>query len=61
MAVKCVITAAGVVRNCKVLKGLPFMDAAVVHTLQSRRYSPALLQGKPVDVEFVFNISLGLP
>ena len=33
----------------------------MVQTLQSRRYSPALLQGKPVDVEFVFNISLGLP
>ena len=61
MSVSCVITTAGVVRNCKVLKGLPFMDAAVVQTLQSRRYSPALLQGKPVDVEFVFNISLGLP
>ena len=61
MAVKCVITVTGVVRGCKVLKGLPFMDVAVMQTLQSRRYSPALLQGKAVDVEYVFNISLGLP
>lgn len=61
MAVKCVITVAGTVKSCRVLKGLPYMDQAVVEALQSRKYRPAVAQGKPVDVEYTFNISLGLP
>jgi hypothetical protein len=37
------------------------MDAAVISTLESRRYSPALLNGQPVEVIYTFKINLRLP
>ena len=61
MQVRCVITADGQVRSCKVLKGLPFMNGAVVGALERRKYRPALAQGNPVDVYYTFNIRLKLP
>jgi TonB family protein len=61
MQVRCVVTADGQVRSCRVLKGLPFMNGAVVGALQRRKYRPALAQGKPVDVYYTFNIRLKLP
>ena len=44
MQVRCVITADGQVRSCKVLKGLPFMNGAIVGALERRKYQPALAQ-----------------
>ena len=61
MQVRCVVTADGQVRACKVLKGLPFMNAPVIGALQRRRYKPAAAQGKPVDVYYTFSIRLKLP
>jgi TonB family protein len=61
MEVRCVVTAHGQVRTCKIVKGVPFMNAAVVGALEKRRYEPALAQGKPVDVYYTFNIRLKLP
>ena len=61
MQVRCVVTVAGQVRNCRVIKGLPYMDSAVVSALQARRYRPATSQGKAVDVFYTFTIRLKLP
>ena len=61
MQVRCVIAADGRVRSCKVLKGLPFMNGAVVGALERRKYRPAFAQGKPVDIYYTFNIRLKLP
>ncbi|MFL5312442.1 MAG: TonB family protein, partial [Myxococcales bacterium] len=61
MTVRCVVAHDGSVRNCRVLKGLPFMNASVVEALERRRYQPATLQGKPVDVYYTFNLRLALP
>ena len=61
VVVKCVVTVAGVVQNCRVLQGLPFMDKVVVDALLRRRYSPAMFQGKPIDVDYTFTIRLKLP
>jgi TonB family protein len=61
MSVRCVITVEGAVRNCKVLKSLPYMDHAVIEALVRRKYQPATLQGKPVDVYYTFNLKLKLP
>ncbi len=61
MIVKCVVTTEGNVRECRVLQGLPFMSESIVRTLQTRRYSPALLQGKPVEVDYTFKIKMTLP
>ncbi|HYO51852.1 TonB family protein [Archangium sp.] len=61
MVVKCTITQKGNVENCRVMRGLPHMNEAVVQSLQSRLYKPILLQGKPVAVDYVFNIRLVAP
>ncbi|HEY5676933.1 MAG TPA: TonB family protein [Myxococcales bacterium] len=61
MEVRCVVTSEGQVRSCKVLKGLPFMNGAVIEALERRRYKPALAQGKPVAVYYTFNLRLKLP
>ena len=57
---KCVITVEGGVRECRIVRGVPFMDQAVIDALEHRKYTPALLQGKPVEVEFPFKIQLKL-
>jgi len=61
MSVRCIVTVAGQVQNCKVLKGLPYMDSAVLRALQSRKYKPATAEGRPVDVYYTFTIRLKLP
>jgi protein TonB len=54
MLVRCILTADGTVYGCIVLKSLPFMDAAVIQALEHRRYTPALVDGRPVEVEYLF-------
>lgn len=61
MIVKCVVTVEGAIRHCEVLKGLPYMDAAIVEALQRRRYRPATLDGRPIEVKYVFRVNLRLP
>ncbi|RKH59715.1 energy transducer TonB [Corallococcus aberystwythensis] len=58
---KCVITTEGRVRDCRIIKGLPFMDDAVLEALYSREYQPLTFQGRPVNVSYTFNIKLKMP
>jgi TonB family protein len=61
MVIRCVITVAGTVHGCRVIKSLPFMDRAAVTALEQRKYKPALQEGKPVDVYYTFTITFTLP
>ncbi|RKH51612.1 energy transducer TonB [Corallococcus interemptor] len=61
MIVKCVITTEGRVRDCRIIKGLPFMEDAVLEALSSRTYQPLTFQGRPVNVSYTFNIKLKMP
>jgi TonB family protein len=58
---KCTIMVDGSVRNCRIIKGLPYLDKAVLDMLATRRYSPVVYQGKPVSVEYVFNLKVAPP
>lgn len=58
---KCVITSRGEVENCRVIKGLPHMDEAVVSALEARRYRPVVYQGRAVSVSYVFNLRIKQP
>jgi len=58
---KCVITREGEVENCRIIKGLPHMDGAVLSSLTTRRYRPVTFQGKPVSVSYTFNVRLEMP
>jgi TonB family protein len=61
MVVKCTITVEGTVERCRVLKGVPHMNDAVVEALSSRRYTPVLFEGKRTAVDYVFTVRLQLP
>jgi protein TonB len=58
---KCVITREGEVENCRIIKGLPHMDEAVLSALTTRRYTPVTYQGRPIGVSYIFNVKLDLP
>ena len=58
MVVKCVITVEGTVHDCRVLRGLPYMDRSVVEALEARRYRPATLAGSPLEVNYTFKVKL---
>lgn len=59
--VKCAVMTDGSVRNCRVIKGLPYMDQAVLQALSAQRYTPASFQGRPVAVNYVFTFNFTLP
>jgi protein TonB len=50
---KCVITTSGTLRDCRILKGLPYMEGAVLDALARQRYRPVVYQGRPVNLEYV--------
>jgi TonB family protein len=58
MLVRCVITAAGTVEGCEVLKGVPPADAAVLAALRARQYRPAQVEGRAVSVRHLFSIKI---
>ena len=61
MIVKCVITVQGTLENCRIIKPLPHMEQAVLESLKTKKYRPVMFQGRPVAVDYVFNIKLVLP
>ena len=61
MIVKCIITLEGLVRKCRIIKPLPFMEEAVLDALYQSRYKPVTLEGRPIQVDYTFNIKLTLP
>jgi protein TonB len=61
MIVKCTVTMQGAVRDCRVIKSVPYMDRTVIDAVERRRYTPALLHGQPVEVDYIFRVQLKLP
>ena len=58
---KCVVTTSGSLTGCRIVKGVPHMDQAVLNALVASKYQPATLQGKPVSVDYIFTMRLVLP
>ena len=58
---KCVVTTDGSLENCRVLKGLPGMDEAILAAVLQWRYSPALFEGRPVKIQYVVVINVVAP
>ncbi|HEU4535495.1 MAG TPA: TonB family protein, partial [Polyangiaceae bacterium] len=56
MVVRCTINTAGSLQNCRILKGLPFMEKPVLEAMATRKYTPVMLRGAPVAVEYVFTL-----
>jgi TonB family protein len=58
--VKCVIDTAGTVKDCYVTKSTPSLDDAMVKALLQRKYEPALIDGRPVAVDYTFTVTFRL-
>jgi protein TonB len=61
LTARCVITASGAVEDCRIVKGLPHLDRAVLDALERQRYTPVTFRGQPVAVEYVFTFRMVIP
>lgn len=61
LVARCTISREGRVDDCRIIKGLPFMEQAVIDSLRSRQYRPVTFQGKPVNALYTFNVRLRMP
>ncbi|UQA59558.1 energy transducer TonB [Polyangium aurulentum] len=50
---QCTITTEGVLRDCRIIKGLPHLEASVLDALERQRYKPVMHRGRPVNVRYV--------
>jgi serine/threonine-protein kinase len=58
---KCTITTSGSLENCRIIRGLPFMDKPMLDALSQRRYTPVIYRGSPVAVQYVFSTHIVHP
>ncbi|APR77792.1 Ferric siderophore transport system, periplasmic binding protein TonB [Minicystis rosea] len=58
---RCTITEDGRLVDCRIIKGLPFLDSVVLANLASRKYSPVMYQGHPQRVYYTFPFTFKLP
>lgn len=58
---QCHVPENGVLKDCRILKPLPPMDAAVLDFLHRGRYSPVTHKGKPLAMRYTFIIRFKPP
>jgi protein TonB len=56
--VKCVINLDGTLSNCRIIKGLQFLDKAILEAVSAWKYTPVTFQGRPVSVDYVINLKV---
>lgn len=61
--VKCVVNLEGRLQNCRIVKGLPFMDQSIVETLTKewQTNGPIMYQGRPAFVDYVIPVHIVAP
>lgn len=55
---RCLVTVEGVLKDCRLIKSLPHMDAAVLDYLYRGRYSPTEHKGKPLAMTHTFLLKI---
>lgn len=61
LIIRCTIRVDGSVQNCQPIKGMPFMTEVALAQIQKWKCSPATFQGRPVNIDYFFNIRLVMP
>jgi TonB family protein len=61
VSVRCTITVEGTLKDCRVVHGVPYMDAAVLEALARWKYTPVTFQGRAVSVYYPINLRLVAP
>jgi periplasmic protein TonB len=58
--VRCVITVAGEVTNCQVIKGVPMLTEVVLASLSTSRFTPVHYRGVPQAIQYLFTFNFKL-
>ena len=58
---KCVVNTDGSVTDCRIMKGLPFMEKQLMEGMRGVKYTPVMYQGHPQRVEIVLNFRVQPP
>jgi protein TonB len=61
LLVKCVITEDGSLTNCRILKGVPYLNEAVLAAVEKWKYTPVVFEGHPVRVDYTITIHVRPP
>ncbi|MBL8936634.1 MAG: energy transducer TonB [Archangium sp.] len=61
LIIRCTIRVDGTVQSCQPVKGLPFMTEVALAQVSKWRCAPATFQGRPVNIDYFFNIRLTMP
>jgi TonB family protein len=61
VAARCIITAEGALKDCRILRGVPYMDGAVLEALAHWKYTPVTFQGRAVSVYYAITLRLMAP
>jgi protein TonB len=59
--VKCIINLDGSLTECKIMKGLPYMDQQILEMLKSWKVTPVMYQGHPQRVEWIIPFRVPTP
>ena len=59
--VKCVLSVAGEVDDCVVIKGVPMLTEVVLASLRTSRFTPVHYRGKPQAIQYLFTFNFKLP
>ena len=54
---RCIITETGSVEACKIIKGLKYSNAHILHIVLKQKYTPVIYEGKPQRVFYTFKIT----
>lgn len=61
LIIRCTVRIDGTVRDCRAVKGLPHMTEAALEQMPKWKCTPATFQGRPVNIDYVFNVRLVMP
>lgn len=61
LIIRCTVRAEGSVESCQLVKGLPHMSEVALRQVSKWKCRPATFQGRPVSIDYFFNIRLTMP
>ncbi|HEY2031779.1 MAG TPA: energy transducer TonB [Myxococcales bacterium] len=58
---KCILAVDGIVRGCLPVQSLSSLTESAIEAVEQRTYSPALCDGKPIEVDYTFRLQFRMP
>jgi len=58
LAARCVLRTDGALSNCTMICSEPLLDEALLQNLATRRYTPFMFRGHPIEAPYTFSIRI---